>query len=174
MTADDFTHFDDEGAARMVDVSAKGISLRLARAEAVVLMRAETLEKIQQRDFGKGDVLQVARLAGILAAKQTASLIPLCHSIPLERVDIDFETIDHPPSVRIVATTQTSGKTGVEMEALTAASVCALTIYDMCKSLDREMEITQIRLLEKLGGKSGHFQRENSEPQSTPPPADAT
>lgn len=174
MTADDFTHFDDEGAARMVDVSAKGISHRLARAEAVVLMRAETLAKIQQRDFGKGDVLQVARLAGILAAKQTASLIPLCHSIPLERVEIDFETTENPPSVRIVTTTQTSGKTGVEMEALTAASVCALTIYDMCKSLDREMEITQIRLLEKRGGKSGHFQRENSEPHSTLPPADAT
>ncbi|UUO04796.1 cyclic pyranopterin monophosphate synthase MoaC [Blastopirellula sp. J2-11] len=156
--AGELTHFDDSGASRMVDVSAKPTTIRTAKAEASVVMAAATAARIAQRDLGKGDVLEVARLAGIMAAKRTGEWIPLCHPIPLEGVTIDFRFVDATTLV-IEASTRTTGKTGVEMEALTAASAAALTVYDMCKSIDREMEIRAVRLLEKTGGRSGHFVR---------------
>lgn len=156
--AGELTHFDDSGASRMVDVSAKPASLRTATAEAQVVMAAATAARIAQRDVGKGDVLEVARLAGIMAAKRTGEWIPLCHPIPLEGVTIDFRFRGETTLV-ITAATRTTGKTGVEMEALTAASAAALTVYDMCKSMDRAMEIQAVRLLEKTGGRSGHFLR---------------
>jgi cyclic pyranopterin phosphate synthase len=154
------THFDDSGASRMVDVGGKEVSLRFARAEARVVMRPATLGLIRQGQLGKGNVLEVARLAGILAAKRTGELIPLCHTLPLDEVRIDFE-FPADNQLRIETRSQVHGRTGVEMEALVAASTAALTVYDMCKSVDREMEITSVRLLEKAGGKSGHFLRES-------------
>ena len=145
----------------MVDVGSKKITHRMARAEGQVLMQPETLRLLQNREFSKGDVLEVARLAGIMATKRTSDLIPLCHVLPLERVELQF---DFPADnrVRVEVQLSTEAKTGVEMEALTAVSVSCLTIYDMCKSVDRAMEITAIRLLEKSGGRSGHFLRENA------------
>ncbi len=142
----------------MVDVGGKEVTARLAVAEAFVTLLPETLEKINNKELSKGDVYEVARLAGIMAAKKTADLIPLCHPLGLDSVTIDFETGDD-GRIRIVATTKIQARTGVEMEALTAASVAALTIYDMCKAIDREMSIGPIRLVEKRGGKSGTFQR---------------
>lgn len=150
------THFDDSGASRMVDVGAKPVSQRLARAEGIVSMQPETLTLIRDRKMSKGDVLEVARLAGIMATKRTDELIPLCHSLGLDSATIDFEIIDE-RRIRIEATVQVQGRTGVEMEALTAVSITALTIYDMCKAVDRAMQIDGIRLLEKSGGKSGHY-----------------
>ncbi len=150
----DLTHFDDSGASRMVDVSAKEVTPRLARAEGFVTLQPETLRHILDRRIAKGDVFEVARLAGILAAKKTSELIPLCHSLGLDGVSLDLSAADE-RTVRIEATARVHGRTGVEMEALTAVSVAALTIYDMCKSLDRGMTISGIRLLEKSGGKSG-------------------
>lgn len=150
------THFDDSGASRMVDVGAKPVSQRLARAEGIVSMQPETLALIRDRKMSKGDVLEVARLAGIMATKRTDELIPLCHSLGLDSATIDFEIIDE-RRVRIEATVQVQGRTGVEMEALMAVSITALTIYDMCKAVDRAMQIDGIRLLEKSGGKSGHY-----------------
>jgi cyclic pyranopterin monophosphate synthase len=152
----ELTHFDDSGASRMVDVSDKSITARRAKAEGGVLMRPETLALIRDRKLAKGDVLEVARLAGIMATKRTAELIPLCHSLSLDGATIEFEFVSD-RQLRIEATVSVQGRTGVEMEALTAVSIAALTVYDMCKSVDRAMQITGIRLLEKSGGKSGHY-----------------
>lgn len=154
-----FTHFDDSGASRMVDVGQKPVTERMARANGRVKMQPETLQKITRKEHKKGDVLEVARLAGIMATKQTGNLIPLCHPLPIDGVTIDFQFPDE-QTVEIEAVVTTTGKTGVEMEALTAVSTTALTIYDMCKSVDRGMEIGSIRLMEKKGGKSGHYLRD--------------
>jgi len=157
MTAE-FTHFDEGGAARMVDVGAKDVTRRTARAFGRVVMAASTLSLIRGGGHKKGDVLAVARLAGIMAAKRTADLIPLCHSLPLDSTSVEFE-FDDERTLRIEATAACTGRTGVEMEALTAVSVAALTVYDMCKSVDRNMTIDAIQLVEKTGGRSGHFVR---------------
>lgn len=154
----EFTHFSPDGASRMVDVGDKAVTRRTARAEGIVLMQPETLRLVRERDFSKGDVLEVARLAGIMATKRTADLIPLCHVLPLDRADVQY-SFPTENSVRVEVCVSTEAKTGVEMEALTAVSVACLTIYDMCKSVDRGMEINSIRLLEKTGGRSGHFRR---------------
>ena len=151
------THFDEQGQAIMVGVGEKPETRRLATAAGRIVMRAETLAMIRAGQAKKGDVLGVARLAGIMAAKRTADLIPLCHPIPLTRVSREFAIDDRANAVTCTATTETVGRTGVEMEALTAASVTLLTIYDMCKAVDRGMIIESVRLLEKLGGKSGHW-----------------
>jgi len=161
----ELTHFSPDGASRMVDVGEKSISRRTARAEGVVLMQAETLRILQDRKFSKGDVLEVARLAGIMATKRTADLIPLCHVLPLERVEVQYSFLGE-SGVRVEVSVSTEAKTGVEMEALTAVSVTCLTIYDMCKSVDRGMEINGIRLLEKTGGRSGHFLRQLENPSA--------
>ncbi len=158
MTNSAFSHFDESGAARMVDVSGKPVTTRLARASGLVVMQPETLDRIRNREFAKGDVLGIARIAGILAAKRTDELIPLCHGLPLDRVELEFEILP-PDRIRIIATVAVQARTGVEMEALTAVSVAALTVYDMCKSVDRGLIITDIQLLEKSGGRSGHFLR---------------
>lgn len=142
----------------MVDVGDKGVTQRVAVAEATVRMQTETLRKIQDKAFAKGDVLEVARLAGIMGAKQTSHLIPLCHPLPLEGVMIGFEVTSE-RTIQITATVKVTAKTGVEMEALTAVTTAALTVYDMCKAIDRGMEITDVRLVSKTGGKSGDFTR---------------
>lgn len=152
------SHFDDSGASRMVDVGAKPETERMARAAAIVRMLSATLALIRNRGVAKGDVLEVARLAGIMAAKKTSELIPLCHPLPLTSVTIDF-AFPAEDSVRIEAVAKVFGRTGVEMEALTAVSVAALTVYDMCKAADRAMTIESVRLEEKDGGKSGRFTR---------------
>jgi len=152
------SHFDADGASRMVDVSDKPETVRLARASARVRMQPATLRLIQDRQMAKGDVLEVARLAGIMAAKRTADWIPLCHPLALEAIEIAFAFPDE-NCLEILSQTQITAKTGVEMEALVAVSAAALTVYDMCKSVDRGMVIEQIRLEEKSGGASGHFQR---------------
>jgi cyclic pyranopterin phosphate synthase len=151
------THLDSEGRANMVDVTEKAVTAREATAEARVRMRPETLAMIQSGGHPKGDVFAVARIAGIQAAKKTSDLIPLCHPLMLTSVKVELEA-EGDDCVRIVARCKLAGQTGVEMEALTAASVAALTIYDMCKAVDRGMTIENVRLLEKLGGKSGHYQ----------------
>ncbi len=153
----ELTHFDEHGASRMVDVGAKEITHRMARAESFVTMRPETLKRIVDRQVAKGDVFEVARLAGIMATKRTADLIPLCHPLGIDGVEVDLQAVDL-TTIRIEATVRVHGRTGVEMEALTAVSVAALTVYDMCKAVDRGMTLGPTRLLEKLGGKSGHFQ----------------
>jgi cyclic pyranopterin phosphate synthase len=158
----DLTHFDAAGASRMVDVSAKEVTLRTATASGLVRMQPATLARIQQGTFSKGNVLEVARLAGIMAAKRTAEWIPLCHTLPLESVTIAFEFADE-RTLAISATTSVSAKTGVEMEALVAVSTAALTVYDMCKAIDRGLVIERIQLEEKSGGRSGHFVRETPE-----------
>lgn len=150
------THFGPDGSSRMVDVSEKPVTRRLARAESFVTMAPETLSLIRDRRVAKGDVLEVARLAGILAAKQTGTLIPLCHPLGIDAVELALEPVDD-RRLRIEATVTVHGRTGVEMEALTAASVAALTVYDMCKAVDRAMIIGPTRLLEKQGGRSGHY-----------------
>ncbi len=152
------THFDAEGRATMVDVSAKAITTRTATAAASVTMQPATLATIAAGTAKKGDVLGVARLAGIMAAKRTADLIPLCHPLPIDAVAVDLTP--SATAIDITATVRTTGRTGVEMEALTAVSVAALTIYDMCKSIDRAMHIENIRLTHKDGGKSGRFEQE--------------
>ncbi len=149
------THVNNQGEANMVDVCDKDTTTRIARASAKVLMKAQTLQKIKDNDFKKGDVLSVARIAGIMAAKKTHHLIPMCHSLNLSKVSVDFEFIEN--GVQITTLAKLDAQTGVEMEALTAASVAALTIYDMCKAVDRFMKITDTQLLEKSGGKSGHW-----------------
>lgn len=154
----DLTHFSPDGASRMVDVGEKPVTRRIAKAEGLLLMQPETLRILRDRKFSKGDVLEVARLAGIMGSKKTSDLIPLCHVVPLEKVTIDY-SFPSENSVQVIAEVSTEAKTGVEMEALTAVSVVCLTIYDMCKSVDRGMEIRSIRLLEKSGGRSGHFRR---------------
>jgi len=156
-----FSHFDESGAARMVDVGAKAETNRVARASAVVRMLPATLALIRNKEVSKGDVLEVARLAGIMAAKKTADLIPLCHPLPLTSVKLDFG-FPGEGSLRIEAAVAVFGRTGVEMEALTAVTVAALTVYDMCKSADRGMTIDAVRLEEKDGGRSGHFVRDPS------------
>ncbi|WP_130470159.1 cyclic pyranopterin monophosphate synthase MoaC [Candidatus Magnetaquicoccus inordinatus] len=156
------THFDAQGATRMVDVSAKEATDRLAIAAGEVVMLPETLQLILNRQLSKGDVLEVARIAGIMAAKRVDMLIPLCHQLNLTSVKIAFEADPEHNRILITAQVRTHGQTGVEMEALTAVSVSALTIYDMCKAVDRGMHIGAIRLLEKSGGKSGHFLRNAS------------
>ncbi len=154
------THFDDAGAAHMVDVSQKDITSRVAVAVGRVVMLPETLQMIAGGTAKKGDVLGVARLAGIMAAKKTHDLIPLCHPLALSKVSVDLEPVPAENAVRISATVKTTGQTGVEMEALTAVNVAALTVYDMVKAVDRGMQITDIRLLHKDGGKSGRFDAE--------------
>jgi cyclic pyranopterin phosphate synthase len=154
------THIDESGAARMVDVGDKAVTERVAVASAVVKMRAETLSLLQQGGHKKGDVLAVARVAGIQAAKKCSDLIPLCHPLMLNSVTVDFRTDAADSRVYIESCCKVSGKTGVEMEALTAVSVAALTIYDMCKAVDRDMEICSVALQRKAGGKSGDWQRE--------------
>ena len=152
------THFDDQGHAHMVDVSAKPVTDRVAVAEGCVVMSLETLALITEGRARKGDVLGVARLAGIMAAKRTADLIPLCHPMPLTRVALDLVPDPDLPGVRITATVKTAGVTGVEMEALTAVSVACLTVYDMLKAAQKSMQIDGIRLLLKDGGKSGLYE----------------
>ncbi len=151
------THFDDTGNARMVDVGAKDVTERVAVARASVVMQAATLKLITTKQAAKGDVLAVAQLAGIMAAKRTPDLIPLCHPLALSSVDVQLSIDTRRKAVDIEATCRLRGRTGVEMEALTAASVAALTVYDMCKSVDRGMVITDVRLMHKSGGKSGTY-----------------
>src|SRR3954463_8058292 len=158
---DNLSHFDESGASRMVDVGQKEVTRRVARASGLVRMAAQTLQLIRDKKAGKGDVLEVARLAGIMATKRTADLIPLCHPLQLESVTIDFGFRDE-QTLRIEATVQVEAKTGVEMEALTAVSVAALTVYDMCKSVDRGIAIERIQLEEKSGGRSGYWCRNAS------------
>lgn len=153
------THLDDQGAARMVDIGDKAISERIAVAGAAITMNTETLALLQPGANKKGDVLAVARIAGIQAAKRCSDLIPLCHPLMLNSVTVEFEADEALGRIAIEASCKVSGKTGVEMEALTAASVAALTIYDMCKAVDKGMEIQDIRLLSKQGGKSGDWHR---------------
>ncbi len=152
------THFDDQGQAHMVDVSAKGVTAREAVAKGAVLMAPETLALVLEGSAKKGDVLGVARLAGIMAAKKTADLIPLCHPLALSRVALELTADAALPGVRITATVKTSGQTGVEMEALTAVSVAALTVYDMLKAAEKGMRIEGIHLVRKTGGKSGTYE----------------
>jgi len=152
------THFDEAGASRMVDTTAKAETERMARASGCVRMLPATLTLIRNRGHAKGDVLEVARLAGIMAAKRTGELIPLCHPIPITAAQIDFQ-FQGDDTLLIEATVRVNGRTGVEMEALTAVSVAALTVYDMTKAVDRGITIDRIRLEEKLGGKSGHYVR---------------
>ena len=155
----ELSHLDEQGNARMVDVSAKVETLRKAVASAFVRMKPETLALIQSGGIAKGDVFATARIAGIMAAKRTPEMIPLCHPIPLTFVSVELVAVP-PDGVRITATVEAMYKTGVEMEALTAVSIAALTVYDMCKAVDRSMQIEQVRLEHKSGGKSGTFQRE--------------
>jgi cyclic pyranopterin phosphate synthase len=154
----DLSHTDTEGRARMVDGSEKAETDRVAVAGARVVMRPETLARIRAGDVAKGDVLATARIAGIMAAKRTAELIPLCHPLALTSVAVELACVPERSAVEITATCRLRGRTGVEMEALTAASVAALTIYDMCKAIDRGMVVTDLRLLRKSGGKSGDFE----------------
>ncbi|MEX2140001.1 MAG: cyclic pyranopterin monophosphate synthase MoaC [Pirellulales bacterium] len=165
------SHFDESGAARMVDVGQKPVTQRMARASVQVRMLPATLELVRDRRISKkGDVLEVARLAGIMAAKRTGELIPLCHPLPIDNVTVAFglpdprTPVSELATLSIEATVRSTGRTGVEMEALTAASVAALTMYDMCKSVDRGMVIERLQLEEKSGGKSGHFIRGGGQP----------
>ena len=153
------SHLDDEGRAHMVDVSRKEDTVREATARGRVLMLRETLALVERGAMEKGDVLAVAQVAGVMAAKQTGSLIPMCHPLPITSVDLRFHFDRETPALEIEATARVVGKTGVEMEALTAVSVAALTVYDMCKAVDRAMAITDVRLMRKSGGKSGDFVR---------------
>ncbi|GEA62577.1 cyclic pyranopterin monophosphate synthase MoaC [Vibrio comitans] len=154
----ELTHINQSGEANMVDVSAKADTVREARAEAIVTMSEQTLALILSGDHHKGDVFATARIAGIQAAKKTWDLIPLCHPLLLSKVEVQLTPMKETNQVRIESTCKLAGKTGVEMEALTAASVAALTIYDMCKAVQKDIVISQVRLLEKTGGKSGHFE----------------
>jgi cyclic pyranopterin monophosphate synthase len=155
----DLTHFDDQGRAAMVDVAAKQETERVAIARGQVVMAPATLARIEQGRIGKGDVLGIARLAGIMAAKRTSDLIPLCHPLMLSKVAVDLRPLP-PDRVEIEALVKLTGRTGVEMEALTAVTVAALTIYDMCKAIDRGMRIEAVRLVHKSGGKSGTYEAE--------------
>jgi cyclic pyranopterin phosphate synthase len=159
----ELTHLDASGAARMVDVGQKAVTERVAIATATIVMQPETLQLLEAGSHKKGDVLAVARIAGIQAAKKCSDLIPLCHPLMLTSVELQFRTDVDTSSVHIEALCKVSGQTGVEMEALTAASVAALTIYDMCKAVDRGMEINNIGVLEKRGGKSGHWSKSQNE-----------
>jgi cyclic pyranopterin phosphate synthase len=154
------THFNQAGEAHMVDITDKPSSARRAIAAGRIVMQAETLELIQQGGHKKGDVLGVARVAGIMATKRTADLVPMCHPLALTHVAVEFETDPGAGAIECTVTAETTGPTGVEMEALTGVQVSLLTIYDMCKSVDRGMVISDVRLLEKSGGKSGHWKRD--------------
>jgi cyclic pyranopterin phosphate synthase len=170
-TAMGLTHFDDAGRARMVDVGAKPDTAREAVAAGSVRMRGETLATIRAGRVAKGDVLAVAQVAGVMAAKQTPQIIPMCHTLLLTGVDLAFELEERSTGegcVHIRAAVRTVGKTGAEMEALTAVSAAALTIYDMCKAIDRAMTIEQVRLVRKSGGKSGVFERDDAPPAASP------
>lgn len=160
MIMSELTHFDAQGQAHMVDVSAKPATTRVAVAQGRIVMRPETLALIASGQAGKGDVLGVARIAAIQGAKRTADLIPLCHPLALSKVAVEFELVSSPPAVICRATVHTVGPTGVEMEALTAVQIGLLTIYDMCKAADKGMVMTDVGLLEKQGGKSGHWLRD--------------
>lgn len=158
MTANkQLTHLDDQGRADMVDVGGKPVSERFARASGTVTMQPDTLRLIREGNIKKGDVLNTARIAGIMAAKRTADLIPLCHPLPIDKIGLDLSVNESDSAIEITASVKTSGVTGVEMEALTAVSVAALTIYDMAKAVDRDMRIGDIRLLEKRGGIRGDY-----------------
>jgi cyclic pyranopterin phosphate synthase len=156
----EFTHFNEYGKAKMVSVGDKADTKRVAVAKGTITMDPKTFHMIVDQTHKKGDVLSVAQIAGIMGAKKTSDLIPMCHPIFISGADIVFSTDEESSSIHITATTKTVGKTGIEMEALTAVSAAALTIYDMCKAVDRSMVISNIRLVEKMGGKSGHFIRE--------------
>jgi cyclic pyranopterin phosphate synthase len=158
----DFTHLDETGRARMVDVSSKNSTPRSAVATGAIRMSGTTLDAIKSSSLKKGDVLSVARIAGIMGAKKTAELIPLCHPIALTEITVDFSFDDNLPGVRVEAQAKTLDRTGVEMEALTAVSAALLTIYDMAKALDRGMTITSVALVEKSGGRSGDWKRDDS------------
>ena len=155
-----FTHFNQDGEAIMVDVSQKDITMRIAIAEGSIKVNQEVFRSIKEQTNKKGDVLAVARIAGIMATKKTSDMIPLCHPLFITKVTIDFELDEDNYMIKAIATTKVNGKTGVEMEALHAVSVTLLTIYDMCKAIDKSMEITDIRLLHKEGGKSGVYDYE--------------
>ncbi|KKI91357.1 molybdenum cofactor biosynthesis protein C [Bacillus sp. SA1-12] len=157
----EFTHFNEQGRARMVDISAKETTVRTAQAKTSIRLTEEIYQKITNHEIGKGDVLSVAQVAGIMAAKQTSSMIPMCHPIPIKGVDIAFSwnVSEHGHELVITSTVKTKGSTGVEMEALTSASITALTVYDMCKAVDKGMVIGQTYLVEKTGGKTGDFFR---------------
>ena len=155
----ELTHLDESGRARMVDVSAKGETVRIATARGRVLMQPETLRLIRTGGLTKGDVLAIAQVAGVMGAKKTPDLIPLCHPLPITGVDLSFELDEAASAVEITASARIVGKTGVEMEALTAVATAALTVYDMCKAVDKDMVIDQIRLVHKVGGKSGEYRR---------------
>jgi cyclic pyranopterin monophosphate synthase len=157
MTKKTLTHLNERGEAHMVDVADKDVTARIAVAEGFVSMQGETLALIEEGDAKKGDVLATARLAGIMAAKRTHELIPLCHPLALTQVTVDFEPSNEPPGIRVTASAKVTGQTGVEMEAMTAVSIACLTIYDMVKAVDRGMSFSGIRLLEKSGGRSGHY-----------------
>ena len=156
----DFTHFNEQGRAKMVDVGKKPLSQRTAVAAGRVLVNRQTFDLIRSGGMKKGDVLTVAQIAGVMGAKRTPDIIPMCHPLPLTGIDITFHLSDDPCMVEIQATVSCTGVTGVEMEALTAVTVTALTIYDMCKAVQKDMHITNIRLLEKSGGKSGDYKAE--------------
>ena len=157
------THFDEKGNTRMVNVGGKDETLRIAIARGHITARPETLRLIAEQGMKKGDVLEVARLAGIMAAKRTGELIPLCHPLALTSIRVELVIADDVPQIEIESEVQTVGRTGVEMEALTAVSVAALTVYDMCKAVDREMVIGDVRLVKKTGGKSGSFTRDTKD-----------
>jgi cyclic pyranopterin phosphate synthase len=159
---DTFSHLDEEGRVRMVDVSEKPATAREAVAQGVITMQPQTFNMIRDQKVKKGNVLETARIAGVMAAKRTAELIPMCHPLAITHVKVDFSSQPETHSIRIEATVRVVAQTGVEMEALTAVSVAALTIYDMCKSYDRAMTISDVHLLRKSGGKSGTFVRESS------------
>ncbi|MBC7196466.1 MAG: cyclic pyranopterin monophosphate synthase MoaC [Deferribacterales bacterium] len=159
----EFTHFDENGKSRMVDVTDKSVTAREATATGYISMKRETLERILDNKIFKGNVFEVARVAGIMGVKQTSSLIPMCHPLNISSVDIDFIPEMENSRVKISVTVKLSGKTGVEMEVLTGVSIAALTIYDMCKAVDKEMVISDVKLIEKKGGKSGHFVRSDND-----------
>ena len=165
------THLNERGEARMVDVSEKDVTSRTAVAEGYVFMEPETLDLVEKGEAKKGDVLATARIAGIMAAKRTHDLIPLCHPLPITKAVVEFETIRQPaPGIHVTGEVKVTGKTGVEMEALTAVSVACLTIYDMLKAADKTMRFDGIRLVEKTGGRSGHFQAAADNPAIKPRP----
>jgi cyclic pyranopterin phosphate synthase len=164
MTRKKLSHAGPDGSARMVDVSAKPDTDRMATAGGSIRMKAETLRAIQRNSLAKGDVLSVAKVAGIMAAKRTSELIPLCHPLNLANVKVVLTSDKKLPGIRCEATVRTTGKTGVEMEAITAVAVALITVYDMAKAIDKDMRINNICLLEKAGGRSGHWQRRGSKP----------
>lgn len=156
---ENLSHVGPDGRARMVDVSAKPVTVRTARAAGLIRMAPATLEAIQANELAKGDVIGVARVAGVMAAKRTAELIPLCHPLPLDDVQVTLAADPHLPGLRAEATTRTSARTGIEMEAIVAVTIALVTVYDMAKAIDRSMTIEQVRLLEKTGGQSGDWTR---------------